>query len=100
MDVAELFEGFDASRYEAEAQERWPEGVAESRRRTANWSRDDAAGAAQRGVDLAQRLATLAAESVPVDDERTQEARLAAYDALHPPGRSEAGRQRVRTSSA
>ena len=34
MDVEELFEGFDASRYEAEAQERWPEGVAESLLRT------------------------------------------------------------------
>jgi hypothetical protein len=29
-------------------------------------------------------------------DERTQEERLAAYDALHPPGRSEAARQEIR----
>ena len=29
-------------------------------------------------------------------DARTQEARLAAHNALHPPGRSEAGRQEIR----
>lgn len=80
MDVEELFEGFDASRYEAEVQERWPEGAAESRRRTANWSREDFADAARRGVDLAQRFATLAAESVPVDDPRTQEAVAEHYE--------------------
>jgi hypothetical protein len=28
-------------------------------------------------------------------DERTQQARLAAHDAAHPPGRSEAGRQEI-----
>ena len=33
-------------------------------------------------------------------DERTQEARLAAHDALHPPGRSEAGRQEIRQGRA
>jgi hypothetical protein len=33
-------------------------------------------------------------------DGRTQEARLAAYDALHPPGRSEAGRQEIRQGRA
>jgi hypothetical protein len=33
-------------------------------------------------------------------DEGTQEARLAAHDALHPPGRSEAGRQEIRQGRA
>jgi hypothetical protein len=33
-------------------------------------------------------------------DARTQEARLAAHDALHPPGRSEAGRQEIRQGQA
>jgi hypothetical protein len=33
-------------------------------------------------------------------DERTQEARLTANDALHPPGRSEAGRQEIRQGRA
>jgi hypothetical protein len=33
-------------------------------------------------------------------DEPTQEARLAAHDALHPPGRSEAGRQEIRDGLA
>jgi len=33
-------------------------------------------------------------------DEGTQEERLAAYDALHPPGRSEAGRQEIRQGRA
>lgn len=80
MDVEELFEGFDASRYEAEVRERWPEGAAESRRRTADWRRDDFADAARRGVDLAQRFAALAAESVPVDDARTQEAVAEHYE--------------------
>ena len=80
MDVEELFEGFDPSRYEAEVQERWPEGAAESRRRTAGWSRADFADAAHRGVDLAERFAGLAAQSVPVDDARTQEAVAEHYE--------------------
>ena len=33
-------------------------------------------------------------------DARTQEARLAAHDALYPPGRSEAGRQEIRQGQA
>lgn len=33
-------------------------------------------------------------------DEATQEARLAAHDALHPPGRSPAGRQEIREGRA
>ena len=33
-------------------------------------------------------------------DEPTQEARLASYDALHPPGRSEAGRREIREGRA
>ena len=33
-------------------------------------------------------------------DGPTQEARLAAHDALHPPGRSEAGRQEIRQGRA
>src|SRR5947209_18013368 len=33
-------------------------------------------------------------------DDGTQEARLAAHDALHPPGRSEAGRQQIRAGRA
>ena len=33
-------------------------------------------------------------------DDTTQEARLAAHDALHPPGRSEAGRQEIREGRA
>ena len=33
-------------------------------------------------------------------DETTQEARLAAHDALHPPGRSEAGRREIRDGRA
>lgn len=33
-------------------------------------------------------------------DEPTQEARLKAHDALHPPGRSEAGRQEIRDGRA
>jgi hypothetical protein len=33
-------------------------------------------------------------------DERTQEDRLIAHDAVHPPGRSEAGRQEIREGRA
>ena len=33
-------------------------------------------------------------------DEATQEARLAAHDALHPPGRSQAGREEIRPGRA
>ena len=33
-------------------------------------------------------------------DERTQEDRLIAHDAAHPPGRSEAGRQEIREGRA
>ena len=33
-------------------------------------------------------------------DEATQEARLAAHDALHPPGRSQAGREEIRAGRA
>lgn len=80
VDVGELFEGFDHSKHEAEALERWPRGVAESRRRTAGWGRDDFADAAQRGADLAQRFAALAAGSVPVDDARVQEAVAEHYE--------------------
>ena len=80
MDAEELFEGFDPAKYAAEAERRWPEGVAESRRRTADWSREDFANAAQRGVDLARQFAELAASSVPVDDERTQEAVAEHYE--------------------
>jgi DNA-binding transcriptional MerR regulator len=73
MSVEELFDGFDPSAYEAEVEQRWPRQAAESRRRTADWSREDFADAARRGVELAKRFATLAAERVPVDDVRTQE---------------------------
>jgi DNA-binding transcriptional MerR regulator len=82
MRAEELFEGFDQAKYQAEVDERWPEQAAESRRRTAHWIRDDFAEAARKGVELAQRLAALAAGGVPVDDARTQEAVAEHYEGV------------------
>ena len=69
MQAEELFDGFDQARYAAEVEERWPEQAAESRRRTANWTRDDFAAAAREGVELAQRFAALAAFPLDVTGE-------------------------------
>lgn len=82
MVAGELFDGFDQARYAAEAEERWPEQFAESRRRTANWSREDFAASARQGAELAQRFAALAAEGVPVDDVRVQEAVTEHYESV------------------
>lgn len=82
MQAEELFEGFDQSKYQAEVEERWPEQAAESRRRTAHWSREDFANAARGGMELAQRFAALAEQGVPVDDPRTQEAVAEHYEVV------------------
>ncbi len=82
VNAEELFEGFDHAKYAAEAEERWPEQVAESKRRTAHWTREDYADAAHRGVELAQRFAALAADGIPVDDARTQAAVTEHYKSI------------------
>lgn len=82
MGAQELFEGFDHAQYEAEVQERWPEAAAQARLRTADWSREDFAQAARNGLELAARFASLLADSVPVDDARTQEAVAEHYESV------------------
>jgi DNA-binding transcriptional MerR regulator len=82
MQAEELFEGFDQARYAAEAEERWPEQYAESKQRTAGWTKQDFAAAAREGVDLARRFAALAEEGAPVEDPRVQEAVADHYEAV------------------
>jgi DNA-binding transcriptional MerR regulator len=82
MRPEELFEGFDHARYEAEANERWPEQAAEARRRTAGWKPEDYKEAGRKSVDLARRFAALAEQGVPSDDPRAQVAVAEHYDGI------------------
>jgi len=71
MNARELFDGFDPSKHEAEAQERWggTEAYRQSRQRTKNYSKDD--WARIKGLDdaLMKRLAAaVAAGAAPTDD--------------------------------
>jgi DNA-binding transcriptional MerR regulator len=80
MPPEELFEGFDHSKYEAEVNERWPEGAAEARRRTARWTSEDFKEVGRQQDGLARRFADLAREGVPAGDPRTQAAVAEHYD--------------------
>jgi DNA-binding transcriptional MerR regulator len=69
----DLFEGFDASQYEEEARERWPEEYEQSRRYTERLSPDDTKRLQQEFIDQMVRMAELRVAGVPVGDERVQE---------------------------
>jgi DNA-binding transcriptional MerR regulator len=74
-----LFEGFDASQYEEEARERWPEEYAQSKRFTDTLSPDDTSRMQQEFTDQMVRMAELRAAGAAVDDERVQR----EVDGLH-----------------
>jgi DNA-binding transcriptional MerR regulator len=67
-----LFEGFDASQYEDEARERWPEEYASSKAFTDSLSPDDTTRMQQEFTDQMVRMAELRAAGTPVGDERVQ----------------------------
>ncbi|GGK35345.1 MerR family transcriptional regulator [Nocardia camponoti] len=67
-----LFEGFDHTQYDAEAQERWPEEFAESRRRAGTFTPEDVT-ALQREITAAMvRMAEFYAAGTPVENEAVQ----------------------------
>jgi DNA-binding transcriptional MerR regulator len=68
-----LFEGFDASQYEDEARERWPEEYARSKRFTDSLSPEDTTRMQREFTDQMVRMAELRAAGVPAGDERVQE---------------------------
>jgi DNA-binding transcriptional MerR regulator len=68
-----LFEGFDASQYEDEARERWPEEHAQSKRFTDTLTADDTRRMQQEFTEQMVRMAELRAAGVAVGDERVQE---------------------------
>lgn len=74
-----LFEGFDPSRYEAEARERWPEEAASSERFTATLSPADVERMQRETTAQIVRMAELREAGVPVDAPPVQE----EIDALH-----------------
>lgn len=67
-----LFEGFDHTRYDDEARERWPEEFEQSRRNTATMTAEDVERT-QREVTAAMiRMAEFMASGTPVDDAAVQ----------------------------
>ena len=76
----ELFDGFDASRYEQEARERWgDEAVDESRRRMSGWTKEDARAVQAESAGVNRRLAALMDAGRPVDDPEVLDAVDAHY---------------------
>jgi DNA-binding transcriptional MerR regulator len=69
----DLFEGFDASQYEDEARERWPEEYEQSKRFTDTLSPGDTKRMQQEFTDQMVRMAELRAAGTPVEDERVQQ---------------------------
>ncbi len=68
----DLFEGFDPSEYEKEAQERWPEQYASSKAYTDSLTREDAQRLQRQWNEQLQRMAELQAGGASVDDARVQ----------------------------
>lgn len=71
MQAAEIFEGFDPSRYEEEVLERWGETDAykEAARRTGNYSKEDWVRIKAENDDLMRQLAARLAAGASSDDE-------------------------------
>jgi DNA-binding transcriptional MerR regulator len=69
-----LFEGFDSSRYDDEARERWPEQFAESQRRAAAMTPEDMERIQKETTANMIRMAELMAAGTPVEDEAVQDA--------------------------
>lgn len=68
----ELFEGFDQSEYEKEAQERWPEQYASSKSYVDSLTPEDARRLQREWALQMQRMAALRDAGAPADDERVQ----------------------------
>jgi len=67
-----LFEGFDASRYEDEARERWPQEYEQSKRFTDTLTPEDTTRLQEEFTAQMVRMADLRASGAPVEDERVQ----------------------------
>jgi DNA-binding transcriptional MerR regulator len=74
-----LFEGFDAERYEAEARERWPEEAASSERFTATLSPAEVERMQRETTAQIVRMARLQEAGVPVESSEVQQ----EIEALH-----------------
>jgi MerR family transcriptional regulator, thiopeptide resistance regulator len=81
MATEELFDGFDAdrqARYEAELVDRYGDhardGIAESKRRTQGWARQDYQAVGQQMVAVEERLVRLLESEAAVDDPRVLDA--------------------------
>ncbi len=73
MAAEDLFQGFRNDPYAAEAQERWPDGYAESRRRTDALTDADATRIRAEGDAVTADLATAMAAGTPADDPAVQQ---------------------------
>ncbi|MEU0464635.1 TipAS antibiotic-recognition domain-containing protein [Amycolatopsis sp. NPDC006131] len=85
MSAKELFEGFSPHSEKAkwlaqEAVERWGESAVQSHERSKRWPAEKWDAVKRQGAEVAERLAELAREGVPADDERALDA-VAAHRA-------------------